>query len=138
MPSSYPYNICQQRLLNEEISKKHKVVWTFVFNLTSLKNDLNCVWNIIDFVHITTVFLTSKNNNIQKVWKVQGKRISVTSHVLEKVLLNFSNYSLAEHQKSLLSRGLNFAILPKNINYADYLLPLKLLFRDNDLCEVPS
>ena len=138
MPSSYPYNICQQRLLNEEISNKHKVVWTFVFNLTSLKNDLNCVWNIIDFVHITTVFLTSKNNNIQKVWKVQGKRISVTSHVLEKVLLNFSNHSLAEHQKSLLSRGLNFAILPKNINYADYLLPLKLLFRDNDLCEVPS
>ena len=96
------------------------------------------MWNIIDFVHITTVFLTSKNNNIQKVWKVQGKRISVTSHVLEKVLLNFSNHSLAEHQKSLLSRGLNFAILPKNINYADYLLPLKLLFRDNDLCEVPS
>ena len=126
MPLSYPYNICQQRLLNEEISNKHKVVWTFVFNLTSLKNDLNCVWNIIDFV------------NIQKVWKVQGKRISVTSHVLEKVLLNFSNHSLAEHQKSLLSRGLNFAILPKNINYADYLLPLKLLFRDNDLCEVPS
>ena len=138
MPLSYPYNICQQRLLNEEISNKHKVVWTFVFNLTSLKNDLNCVWNIIDFVHITTVFLTSKNNNIQKVWKVQGKRISVTSHVLEKVLLNFSNHSLAEHQKSLLSRGLNFAILPKNINYADYLLPLKLLFRDNDLCEIPS
>ena len=81
--------------------------------------------------------------------KVQGKKISnlcsdncyyksVTLHDHEKVLFNFSILSLTEHEKSLLSRGLNFAILPKNVNYADYLLAFELLFRDIDSCEIPS
>ena len=92
--------------------------------------------NIIDFVYITAVFLTSNNKNILKLWKVQGMKISklcsdnsyyesVTLHDLEKVLCNFCNHSLTEHEKSLLSRGLHFGILPKNINYADYLLPFE-------------
>ena len=149
LSSSHAYNICQKRLLKEEISNKRKLVRTLAFNLTSLKNDLKCVLNIIDFVHITTVFLTSNNKNILKVRKAHGKKISklcsdncyyesVTSHDPEKVLFNFSNHSLTEHEKSLLSRGLNFAIPPKNVNYADYLLPFELLFRDIDLCEIAS
>ena len=136
-------------MLNEEISNKHKLVRTLAFNLTSLKNDLKCVLNIIDFVHITTVFLTSNNKNILKAWKVQGKKIgklcsdnsyyeSVTSHDPGKVLCNFSNHSLTEHEKSLISRVLNFAIPSKNVNHADYPLPFELLFRDIDLCEVPN
>ena len=48
------------------------------------------------------------------------------------------SHSLTEHEKSLLSRELNSAIPPKNVNYADYLLPFELLFRDIDLCEVPN
>ena len=95
------------------------------------------------------VFLTSNDKNIPKVRKIQGKKISklcsnnsyyesVISHDPEKVLFNFSSHSLTEHEKSLLSRGLNFAIPPKNVNYADYLLPFELLFRDIDLCDVPS
>ena len=98
---------------------------------------------------MATVFLTSNNKNILEVRKVQGKKISklcsdnsyyesVTSHDPEKVLFNFSNHSLTEHEKSLLSRGLNFAIPPRNVNYADYLLPFELLFRHIDLCEIPS
>ena len=149
LSSSHAYNISQKRLLKEGISNKHKLVRTLAFNLASLKNNLKCVLNIIDFVHITTVFLTSNNKNILKVRKVQGEKInklcsdnsyygSVTSHDPEKVLFNFSNHSLIEHEKYLLSRGLNFAIPPKNVNYADYLLPFELLFRDIDLSEIPS
>ena len=33
---------------------------------------------------------------------------------------------------------MNFAIPAKNVNYADYLLPFELLFRDIDLCEISS
>ena len=76
LSSSHAYNICQKRLLNEEISNKHKTVRTLAFSLTSLKNELKCVLNIIDFVHITTVFLTSNNKNILKVRKTQGKKIN--------------------------------------------------------------
>ena len=32
---------------------------------------------------------------------------------------------------------MNFAIPPKNLNYADYLLPFELLFRDIDLLDIP-
>ena len=149
MSYSHTYNICRKGLLNEEISNKHKTVGTLAFNPTSLKSELKCVLNIIEFVYITTVFLTSNDKNIIKVRKIQGKKISklcsdnsyyesVTSHDPEKVLFNFSSHSLTEHEKSLLSRALNFALLPKNVNYADYLLPFELLFRDIDLCEVPN
>ena len=75
LSSSHAYIIFQKRLLNEEISNKHKPVQTLAFNLTSLKNDLKCVLNIVDFLHITTVFLTSNNKNTLKVRKVQGKKI---------------------------------------------------------------
>ena len=95
--------------------------------------------NFIDFAHITTV--SSNNRNILKIRKVHCKKLSnsssnnsyfesVTSHDPENILFNFSSHQLTEHEKFLLSRGLNFAIPPKNLNYADYLLPLKLLFRD--------
>ena len=55
-----------------------------------------------------------------------------------KVLFNFSNNSLAEHGRSLISRGLNFAILAKNVNDTDYVLSFQLFCRDIDLCEIPS
>ena len=51
-------------------------------------------------------------------------------------MLSFSSYQLSEHEKALLSKGLNFAISPKNLNYADYMLPFELLFRDIDLLDI--
>ena len=96
-------------MLNEEISNKHKAIRTLAFNLTSRKNELKCVLNVLDFVHITTVYLTSNSKNILKVRKIQGKKISklcsdnsyyesVRSHDPEKVLFNFSSHSLTEHE----------------------------------------
>ena len=55
---------------------------------------------------------------------------SVTSHDADKVIFNFSSHALTDHEKSILSEGLNFAIPPKDINYADYLLLFELLYRD--------
>ena len=63
---------------------------------------------------------------------------SVTSHDTDKVFFSFSNHSLTEHEKCLLIRRLNFAIPPRNVTHADYLLPSELLFRDIDFCEIPS
>ena len=116
--------------------------------LVRLKDSLRHDLNFIDFIHIRTVFLASNNKIISKIRKVQNKKIgdlcsnnsyfeSVTSHDPDKVLFNFSSYQLSEHEKSLLSKGLNFAISPKNLNYADYMLPFELLFRDIDLLDIP-
>ena len=51
-------------------------------------------------------------------------------------MLNFWSYQLSEHEKSLLSKGLNFDISPKILNYAGYILPFQLLFRDINLLDI--
>ena len=63
---------------------------------------------------------------------------SITSHNPEKVIFNFPDHILNITEKSLLSKGLNFAIPPKNINYADFMLPFELLYRDVDSLEVSN
>ena len=89
---------------------KYKLVGKLAFNLTSLKNNNSkCVLNIIDFVNISTTFLTSNNKTILKVQKFKGNKIcklcsnsshceSVTLHDSEKVLFNFPNNSLTEQK----------------------------------------
>ena len=62
----------------------------------------------------------------------------VTSHDPDKVIFSFSDHVLNTTEKYFLSKGLNFAILPKNINYTDFMLPFKLLYRDVDSLEVSN
>ena len=146
--TSNAYNICQKKLLNQEISNKRNIVRNLYLKLVHLKDSLKYDLNFIDFIHITTVFLGSNDRNISKIRKTQSKKLgnlcsnnsyfeSATSHDPDKVLFNFSSHQLTEHEKSLLTKGLNFAIPPKNLNYADYMLPFELLFRDIDLLDIP-
>ena len=62
----------------------------------------------------------------------------VISHDPDKVVFNFSGHVLNTTEKSLLSKELNFAIPPKNTNYADCMLPFELLYRDVDLLEISN
>ena len=55
---------------------------------------------------------------------------STGSHDPEKIVINFSNHVLKEHEKTLLAKGLGFNIPSKRIRCDDYMLPLELLFRD--------
>ena len=105
--------------------------------------------SFIDYVHVVTKFWVSNDKNIYKIRQNQGKKLhnlflnnsyhnSITSHDPDKVIFNFSGHVLNTTEKSLLSKGLNFAIPPKNINYADYMLPFELLYRDVDFLEVAN
>ena len=125
-------------MLYQEISNKYKLVRNLNLELVHLKDILRYDLNLIDFIY------ASNNKIISKIRKVQNKKLgnlcsnnsyseSVTSHDPDKILFNFSSYQLSEHEKSLLSKGLNFAISPKNSNYADNMLPFELLFSDIDL-----
>ena len=51
-------------------------------------------------------------------------------HDPDKVIFNYSSHVFTESEKSLLCKGLNFAIPPKTLEYADYLLLFELLYRD--------
>ena len=55
-----------------------------------------------------------------------------------QVIINFSSYQLNEVEKSLLAKGLNFALPPKILNRADYLLPFEMVYRDIKTMNVAS
>ena len=97
--------------------------------------------SFIDYVHVFTKFLVSNDKNMSTIRKNQGQKLhnffiknsyhnSITSHDPDKVIFNFWGHVLNATEKSFLSKGLGFAIPPKNINYGDYKLPFELLYRD--------
>ena len=78
------------------------------------------------------------------IWALNNKITSMKNHLYnemsypDKLIFNFSGHVLNTTEKSLLSKGLNFAILPRSINYADYMLPFELLYRDVNSLEVSN
>ena len=91
--------------------------------------------SFIDYVHAITKLLVSNDKNIYTIRKNQSNKLHnlflnnsyhnlVTSHDPDRVTFNFSGHVFNTTEKSLLSKGLNFAILPKNTNCADYMLLL--------------
>ena len=58
-----------------------------------------------------------------------GKNSSSRSNPY-KVIYNFSSVTLSDIDKSLLSKGLNFALPPASLEYSEYLVDYELFFRD--------
>ena len=79
------------------------------------------VINMIDWTHIANKFET--NTKISELIESKLK------HILEKVIHNYSLYTLSTTEK-LLCKGLNFALAPKDLKFENYLLPFLLLFRN--------
>ena len=55
--------------------------------------------------------------------------VVTSSHDPEKVTFNFSSHKLTSSEKHILSKGLRFAIPPRQIDYSDYLAEYELLYR---------
>ena len=76
--------------------------------------------------------VTSKRGRKLNKYKVKISELmrSKLKHNPEEVIHNFSSYNLSTTEKSLLCKGLNFALLPKDLKFENYLLPFELLFRN--------
>ena len=94
-------------------------------------------------MHVLSLFLVSNDKVICKNVKIHGIKlqelisnmpekiiIDNVSHDPDKAIYNFSNYNLMDSDKSLLIKGLNFAIPLTKIKYSKFLLPFELLFHD--------
>ena len=86
---------------------------------------------------ICCLFLNKNDRTLKHQQDIHSKKLfdlgienSQTSHDPDKVIFNYSSHVLTENEKSLLCKGLNFAIPPKTLEYADYLLPFELLYCD--------
>ena len=58
------------------------------------------------------------------------KKNEYPQFVIDKCIYNFSDYKLTESEKSGLCKGLEFAIPPNKLEYADFMLPFELLPHD--------
>ena len=82
------------------------------------------------------LFLNKNDKKLKHQQDIYSKKLfssgfenSQTSHDPNKVIFNYSSHVLTESERSLLCKGLNFAIPPRPLKYTDYLLPFELLHR---------
>ena len=133
LKTSRAYHACQLKLLREEISFKRSRMKTLEKNFNSRKRKLRGTLGIIDYKHVYFLFL-NKNDKKQDIHSRKllnlGIESSKTSHNPQKVIFNYSSHVLTESEKILLCKGLNFAIPPDKLEYADFLLLFELLYRD--------
>ena len=137
------YCRCQQLLLSEEIRCKKRCLHQLIFEYDRIKEELQYQLLPIDFIHVSLLFLVSNDKAIRKNGEKHGRKVQKlipnihetsiidnVSHDPNQVIYNFLNYHLTDSDKSLLIRGLSFAIPPKKIEYSKFLLLSELLFRD--------
>ena len=90
----------------------------------------------MDYAHICSMFLKINDLKLRSNSAVQQKKFcnllkeKRSTQNPEKVIFNFSKYVLSDCEKSLLTKGLNFSIPCKKLDYADYLVQFELFFRD--------
>ena len=103
--------------------------------LIALKKLIKNKLSIIDFAHICCLFFVGNNKKITKV-RAHCKKLKnlgfvspVRCHNPDKIIINHSSYQLSDIEKTVLAKGLNFALPSKKLNYADYLTPYELVQR---------
>ena len=84
-----------------------------------------------DWIHVSNNFISCSIKTIRKVEDVQHYKLaelmgSKLHHNPNKIIHIFSSYQLSEIEKSLLCKGLNFALPPKKLKFENYLLPFEL------------
>ena len=114
-----------------------------------MKNSLRNEISFTNYVPAITKVLVLNEKNISKICKNKSKKLhnlylnnsyhnSITSHDPDKAIFNLSDHVVNTTEKSLLSKGLNFAIPPKDINYADFMLPCELLYSNVHSLEISN
>ena len=133
--NSDTYTASERLFLLEEITFKTADRIRLNHELQNLGNEIQTVVSFIDWVHICNTITNGNEKMVKKVKVIQNYKLSELignelTHNPDDVIRNYSSYDLSEIEKSLLVRGLNFAVPPKKLKYQDYLLPFELLYRD--------
>ena len=134
LKSSPVYHACQIKLLKEEISFKKSRIRTLEKDFNNRKEKLRATLGIIDYTHVICLFLTQNDRKLAHHQNIHSKKlfnleVSKVSHDPDKIIFNYSSHKLSKSEKSLLCKGLTFAIPPDKLEFSDYLLPFELLCR---------
>ena len=99
--------------IERRYASEKNIVRTLQKEFSSLKVSLQNMLNLIDFAHVSALFL-----------KILYQKVK-TENDPEKLLFNFV---LSHIGKKLLAKGLNFSLSLKQLKYADYLVDFELSF----------
>ena len=139
---SKTYRKCQRQLLKQEIKDKANIICKQKKEFNSLKMSIKSKVSILDFSHISCLFLVGNDKKILNAKEIHIKKLKelelvagLKSHDPDKIIANYSTCNLWDNEKKPLAKGLNFAVPPRKLNYADYLASYELMFRDvKNLC----
>ena len=140
--SSKAYRDCQRKLLKEELANRKSNHRVKENEFKNLKDDLVRTLSVVDYTHLISLFTKSNDAILSKCQRVHKKKLYDLGYFEkdvndpDQVIHNLSSYQLTDTDKSLLAKGLNFALPPKKINFADYMTPFELLFRKVKDCDV--
>ena len=128
LKTSRAYHACQLKLLREEISFKRSRIKTLENDFNTCRRKLRGILGIIDYTHVCCLFSNKNDKKLKNQQDIHSKKLfdlgiesSKTSHDPQKVIFNYSSHVLTESAKSLLCKGLNFAIPPDKLEYSDFL-----------------
>ena len=117
LKSSRVYHACQIKLLKEEISLTKSRIRTLEKDLNNRKGKLRQILGIVGYTHVICLFLTQNDRKLAHHQNVHSNKLfnlglefSKVSHIPDKIMFNYSSYTLTKIEKSVLCKGLNFAI----------------------------
>ena len=134
---SKAYRECQVKLLKQEIQNKKSHHRTSERELKNLQNELVRTLSLIDYTHLISLFTKCNDESLSKCRTVHKKKLYKMGYFErdrdvndpDQVIHNFSSYTLTDDEKSLLAKGLNFALPPRKLNFADNMTPFEFLYK---------
>ena len=144
LKGSKAYRECQLKLLKQELSNKKSEQRIKDNEQKRLKDDLVRTLSLVDYTHLISIFTTSNDVVLSKCQQRHKKKLYDLGYFEkdkdvndpDQVIHNHSSYSLSDVEKSLLAKGLNFALPPKKLDFADYVTPFELLYKDVKDCDI--
>ena len=138
--SSLIYRRRQSKLLREGIYNKRLNVSKLLKESKLLYSNIKSNSNLIDSHQVLNISLISNEKELEQIKSKHLSKlkylipnfiwdlVASSSHDPEKVIFNFSSYKLSCSDKDVLSKGLRFAIPPKQIDCSDFLTEFELLY----------
>ena len=134
--NSSAYRQCQNKLLQEEISK-HARIRILSAQSTVAYSNLPGLVSTIDFILLKTLSDRENSKKLTQHQRIQDRKLfrlcsdSKTTNTINPndVIFNFSNRLISDEDKEILSRSLNVCIPQKSLNHCNVLTPFELCYQ---------
>ena len=130
------YDKCRRRFLSVEVSGKKCHLKKLEEKHLDFLNNLQKSLSRYDFRYLTSFANSSNLKSLKRTETTQQRKLDrLTTEYLatgvdpDKVIFNYSKYSLSNIEKKVLSRGLRFSIYPNKLGYCSFLTPFEKLAR---------